>query len=319
MRVLVTGATGFVGPHVLRFLEKASPGAEVFALLRPQGAARPVVGGARVLEADLEDSGAIRAAVAEARPDRVIHLAGQSSVHQSWFDPGTTLRHNVLGAVHLFEAFAAAGIAPRVLVVGSADTYGMAAASGGPIREAAPLRPHSPYAVSKAAQELLALQYASPGGPVVIATRTFPHTGPGRGEMFAESGFARQVAEIEAGLRAPVVMVGNLDAVRDFTDVRDVVRAYWSLLEHAETGVYNVCCGRGVRIGDVLDELVRAAGLRIEVRQDPQKLRPADIPVLVGDPGKLQRATGWAPAIPLSRTLGDLLADWRARTAAAAQ
>jgi GDP-4-dehydro-6-deoxy-D-mannose reductase len=154
----------------------------------------------------------------------------------------------------------------------------------------------------------------------VVLTRTFHHTGPGRGEAFAESSFARQIAEIEAGLRPPVLEVGNLEAVRDFTDVRDVVRAYWLLLERGEGGtVYNVCSGRGRRIGELLDLLLAASPARVELRVDPRRLRPSDVPVQVGDPSRLRAATGWEPAIPLERTLRDLLEDWRARVGAAAR
>jgi GDP-4-dehydro-6-deoxy-D-mannose reductase len=188
-----------------------------------------------------------------------------------------------------------------------------------PIREETPLRPASPYAVSKVAQGALAVLYGPAGGMRVVLTRTFPHTGPGRDEAFAESSFARQIAEIEKGLRPPVLRVGNLKAVRDYTDVRDVVRAYWGLLEHGEGGwVYNVCSGRGRPIRELLDVLLGGSDARIEVRVDPERLRPSDLPVLVGDPARLCAATAWEPAIPLERTLHDLLSDWRARIAGTA-
>lgn len=316
MRILVTGASGFVGGHLVELLRAGQPGAQLFGLVKPRGAARAAEpAGLRLLEADLDDSGAVAEAVSAALPDRVVHLAGQSSVQHSWNDPGATLRTNVLGLVHLLDAVRAHGLVTRVLVVGSADEYGLVEAHELPLREDQPLRPRSPYAVSKAAQSLLARQYgSSTGGLSVVCTRTFPHTGPRRGEGFAESSFARQLAEIEAGRRAPVLHVGNLDAVRDFSDVRDVVRAYAALLERGAPGeVYNVCSGRGIRLGDLLQRLVELSGLRVEVRVDPDRLRPLDIPALVGDPRKLQQATGWAPSLPLERTLGDLLRYWRER------
>ena len=323
MKLLVTGAHGFVGGHLLDLMRAEHPEVEVFALVRPRGGAPgPRPGNATVLEADLDDAPAVAAAVAAARPDRIVHLAGQSSVHHSWIDPGATLRTNVLGLVHLMDAVRAEGLRPRVLVVGSADEYGIVAPASVPVREEAPIRPVSPYAVSKVAQGLLALEYAGPGGPEVIRTRTFPHTGPGRGEAFAESSVARQIAEVQAGHRPAILSVGNLDAVRDFTDVRDVVRAYWALLERAPSGaarldtVYNVCSGRGVRLADLLTRLIALAGAKVEVRQDPARLRTSDIPVLVGDPSRLVAATGWEPRIGLDRTLGDLLEDWRVRIAA---
>ena len=323
MRVLITGAHGFVGGHLLELLRTEHPEVEVFALVRPRGGAPgPRPGKATILEADIDDAPAVAAAVATARPDRIVHLAGQSSVHHSWIDPGATLRTNVMGIVHLMDAVRVERLRPRVLVVGSADEYGIVGDASVPVREDTPLRPVSPYAVSKVAQGLLALEYAAPGGPEVLRTRTFPHTGPGRGEAFAESSFARQIAEIAGGHRPAVLSVGNLDAVRDFTDVRDVVRAYWALLEAGTgaasrpEGVYNVCSGRGVRLGDLLSRLVALAGVEVEIRQDPGRFRPADIPVLVGDPSRLRAATGWEPRLALDRTLGDLLEDWRARVSA---
>jgi GDP-4-dehydro-6-deoxy-D-mannose reductase len=201
-----------------------------------------------------------------------------------------------------------------MLAVGSADEYGLVPGAEAPLREDAPLRPASPYAASKVAQGYLALQYAlSPGLPVV-RTRTFHHTGPRRGEQFAESSFARQLAEIQAGQHPPRIEVGNLDAVRDFTDVRDVVKAYWALLDRGAAGeVYNVCSGRGVKLRDLLDGLIVLSGVRVDVHVDPARLRPVDAPVLVGDPGRLRAATGWEPEIPLERTLRDLLDYWRER------
>jgi GDP-4-dehydro-6-deoxy-D-mannose reductase len=199
-----------------------------------------------------------------------------------------------------------------VLVVGSAEEYGMVEPQDLPVRETSPLRPNSPYAVSKVAQGYLALQYALSHQMGIVRTRTFHHTGPGRGEAFAESSFARQLVEIERGRRSAVLDVGNLEAVRDFADVRDVVRAYWLLLDRGGAGeVYNVCSGQGVRIRDLLHTLIEASGIEAEVRVDPARLRPSDIPALVGDPRKLQQATGWEPRIPLARTLADLLQYWR--------
>ncbi len=190
----------------------------------------------------------------------------------------------------------------------------MVAAAELPLREDMPLRPSSPYAVSKVAQGLLALQYGPAGGLRILRTRTFHHTGPGRGETFAESSFARQIAEIEAGRRPPVLQVGNLDAVRDYTDVRDVVRAYWALLDRGVAGeVYNVCSGQGRRIRDLLEVLLAASGTKVEVRVDKDRLRPSDVPALVGDPARLRAATGWKPRVSLEDSLRELLQDWRQR------
>lgn len=315
MRLLVTGAAGFVGSHLVALVRRESPTTSVHGVVLPHGSvARGAVEGARMIEADLDDPAAAAAVIEEVRPDAIVHLAGKSSVHQSWLDPGGTLRTNVLGIVHLLDAARRASLRPAVLVVGSAEEYGPVGESELPIREDAPLRPASPYAVSKAAQGALALLYGPAGGMRVVLTRTFPHTGPGRGEAFAESSFARQIAEIELGLRPPLIEVGNLDAVRDFTDVRDVVRAYLLLLEKGEPGqAYNVCSGRGLRIRDVVELLLESSSARVELRVDPGRLRPADVPAQVGDPSRLRAATAWEPRIALDETLRDLLADWRAR------
>ena len=316
MRLLVTGAAGFVGGHLVAFLRAEHQDVEIHGVVLPQGGVSwrgPA--GVRVLEADLNDPKAAAAAVEEVRPEAIVHLAGQASVHQSWLDPALTLRTNVLGLVHLLDAARRLALRPAVLVVGSAEEYGPVGPEEIPIREEAPLRPASPYAVSKVAQAALARLYGPAGGMRIVLTRTFHHTGPGRGEAFAESSFARQIAEIEAGRRPAVLEVGNLEAVRDFTDVRDVVRAYWKLLDKGQGGeAYNVCSGRGRRIRDLLDTLLAASSARVEVRVDPERLRPSDVPVQVGDPGRLRAATGWQPEIPLERTLGDLLDDWRTRT-----
>ncbi len=319
MKVLVTGVAGFVGGHMAEFLRDEQPSAEVFGIVKPHGSGGGALPGrVAVIEADIEDAVAVDAALDLVHPDRIVHLAAQSSPQASWDDPAGTLRVNIHGLLNVLEAVRKRSLSPRILVVGSAEEYGMVDARDLPVGEETPLRPATPYAVSKVAQGYLALQYALSFRMGIIRTRTFHHTGPGRGEAFAESSFARQIAEIEVHRRPPVLAVGNLEAVRDFSDVRDVVRAYWRLLESGNSGdVYNVCSGKGVRIRDLLQTLIGAAGIDVEVRVDPDRLRPADIPALVGNPAKLRKATGWTPRVPLERTLGDLLQYWRERTATA--
>jgi GDP-4-dehydro-6-deoxy-D-mannose reductase len=318
MKLLVTGVTGFVGAHLVELLQRERPDVELFGVVRRGVERVSLPPRVHKIEAEIEHPASVDSVFDLVTPDAVVHLAAQSSVHQSWLDPDGTLRTNLHGTLHVLEALRRRRLKPPMLVVGSADEYGAADAKELPLREDAPLRPNSPYAVSKVAQGYLALQYALSYGMPVLRTRTFPTTGPGRGENFAESSFAKQLAEIECGRRAPVLEVGNLDAVRDYTDVRDVVRAYWLLLEKGAPGeVYNVCSGRGIAIREMLERLVALSQATVEVRVDPGRLRPSDIPVLVGDPGRLRAAAGWQTCLPIERTLQDLLDDWRRRVAAA--
>jgi GDP-4-dehydro-6-deoxy-D-mannose reductase len=317
MRLLVTGATGFVGTHLLEFLRRAEPSVELYALVRRGVERAALPKDVTTLEADIEHAASVDAAFERCEPDAIVHLAAQSSVHQSWLDPEGTLKTNLLGTLHLLEALRQRRLRSRVLLVGSADEYGAVLPGELPLREEHPLRPASPYAVSKVAQGFLGLQYALSSGIDVVRTRTFPHTGPGRGEIFAESSFAKQLVAIERGRRPAVLEVGNLDPVRDFTDVRDVVRAYWALVRRGAPGeVYNVCSGRGISMREVVSKLRACTRVEVEVEVDPNRLRPADIPALVGEPRRLREATGWTPEIPFDRTLQDLLEHWRGRAAA---
>jgi GDP-4-dehydro-6-deoxy-D-mannose reductase len=316
MKVLVTGAAGFVGVHMARFLLEEAGAVEVHGVVRPGGPRKRVPAAVELLDADLEDAAQVDGVFDRVRPDRVVHLAAQSSPLASWADPAGTLRTNTVALLNILEGLRRRRLSPRILVVGSAEEYGMVDARDLPLSEDAPLRPATPYAVSKVAQGYLALQYALAFRMGIVRTRTFHHTGPGRGASFAESAFARQIVDVELGRRPPVLDVGNLEAVRDFSDARDVVRAYWALLEKGGAGdVYNVCSGQGIRIRDVLDKLIRASGVKVEVCVDPERLRPADVPALVGNPGRLRGATGWKPRLSLDQSLSDLLQYWRERAA----
>jgi len=316
MRVLITGFTGFVGSHLADYLV-ARGDAEVFGVHRWRSRLENVEHlGDRVrrVECDVRDAAAVRRVLRDVRPDRIFHLAAQSYVPTSWLTPGETLGGNVLGQVNLFEAIRDLGLTPQVHIAGSSEEYGLVLPHEVPIREESPLRPLSPYAVSKVAQDLLAYQYWKSYRLHVVRTRGFNHTGPRRGEVFVSSNFARQVAEIEKGHREPVVQVGNLDSIRDFTDVRDMVRAYWLALERGEPGeVYNICSGRGYSARQVLDILLDLANVKVEVREDPARMRPSDVPLLVGDGSKFRSVTGWEPTIPFEVTLKDLLEHWRKR------
>ncbi|MGH7388965.1 MAG: GDP-mannose 4,6-dehydratase [Candidatus Rokuibacteriota bacterium] len=318
MRVLVTGLTGFVGGHFAELAMKQ--GAEVHGSHRPGTGTRGdhvdvLDSRVHLVECDLRDAGSVGRLLEASRPDAVLHLAAQSSVAASWRSPADTLQTNVIAQVNLLEAVRAAGMTPRILIAGSADEYGWAEPHELPLGETAPLRPLSPYAVSKVAQDLMGYQYFKSFGLPILRTRAFPHEGPRRSPDYATASLARQVAEIEAGRRPPVIDVGNLEARRDYTDVRDVVRAYWLLLADGQPGeAYNVCSGRAWRMRDVLGFLLDEARVRpIQVREDPDRLRPSDAPALVGDGTKIATAVGWRPEIPFEQTLRDVLDYWRER------
>src|SRR6266511_1563338 len=268
-----------------------------------------------LIESDLRDLSSVRALVELSNPSHVIHLAAQSFVGASWHQPAETLSTNVISQVNLLESIRGLRLEPRFLAVGSSEEYGMVYEDELPIREANPLRPLSPYAVSKVAQDLMGYQYFKSYGMHIVRSRAFNHEGPRRGDVFVTSNFARQIAEIERGLRPPVIAVGDLKSRRDYTDVRDIVRGYWLLLEQGEPGeVYNLCSGRAWVIQDILDFLLAQARVQgISVREDPARLRPSDVPVLRGDATKARTAVGWRPEIPFEHTLRDILDYWRGR------
>ena len=292
MRVFVTGASGFVGGHLLRRLEAA--GMTLTATDR---------------EVDVTDLRSLSDAIRDARPDAVVHLAAQSSVPESLEDPLASFRINYLGSMTLLRAMAAHAPHARVLLVGSSDAYGSTGPEARPLRESDPLSPESPYARSKVAAEMLG-GLAVERGLDVIRIRAFTHIGPGQSDRFVAASFAKQVAEIAAGRREPRLAVGNLDSVRDFLDVRDVVDAYCRLLDPSvSSGVYNVASGRGVAVREILDTLTELAEITPRIEVDPARFRPADR--RLGDASRLRRATGWTPSISLRNTLSDCLDAWR--------
>jgi GDP-4-dehydro-6-deoxy-D-mannose reductase len=317
MRVLITGITGFVGSH---FAEWAlAQGAEVFGSLRWRSKTENIdhlLQRIHLIESDLRDLSSVQHLLEASRPDYIIHLAAQSFVAASWQTPAETLTTNSICQVNLLEAIRTTHRPPpRFLVIGSSEEYGLVHEDELPIRETNPLRPLSPYAVSKVTQDLMGYQYFKSYDLPIIRTRAFNHEGPRRGDVFVTSNFARQIAEIEAGRRERIVLVGNLKARRDYTDVRDIVRGYWLLLERGEPGeVYNLCSGGAWAISDILDFLLSQSRVGpIEVREDPARLRPSDVPVLIGNAEKIGKGFGWQPVIPFERTLSDLLAYWRER------
>jgi GDP-4-dehydro-6-deoxy-D-mannose reductase len=308
---LVTGATGFAGSHLVRHLLESQPA--VLAWANPGG--RPVTGKdtrVRWQRVDILDRAAVASALAAARPSAIYHCAGIAHVGHTWADPTRALEVNVLGTHHVLDAVRAAGLHDRrVLVTGSALVYRQ---SDQAIDEDHPIGPASPYGVSKLAQEMLAERAAD---LQTIIARPFNHAGPGQDDTYVTSSFARQIAEIEAGVREPELHVGNLDARRDITDVRDTVRAYRLLVERGQPRrPYNVCRGEAYRVGDLLERLVSMARVALRVTTDSARMRPSDTPVVLGDASRLERETGWSPSMPIEQTLADLLDYWRARVSA---
>jgi GDP-4-dehydro-6-deoxy-D-mannose reductase len=319
MRALITGITGFAGSHLADYLLAEQPQVEVFGLYRWRSRMENILAlGDRVtlLEGDLRDYSSVHRALDACRPDVVFHLAAQSFVPSSWRAPTETLTTNITGQTNLFEAVRALGIDPVIQIACSSEEYGLVHPEEVPITEDNPLRPLSPYAVSKVAQDLLGYQYFQSYGIKAVRTRGFNHTGPRRGDVFVTSNFAKQIATIEAGLAEPVIRVGNLEAVRDFTDVRDMVRAYWLAVTRARPGeVYNIATGVGITIQALLDRLLALSRVEVAVVQDPDRMRPSDVERLVGDASKFRADTGWEPEIPFDQTLADVLDYWRERIA----
>jgi GDP-4-dehydro-6-deoxy-D-mannose reductase len=306
---LVTGATGFAGSHLVDELLATEP---TVAAWSNRGGRAPLLDDGRVrwTGIDLLDREAVARALADLRPSAIYHCAGVAHVGESWSEPERALRVNVLGTHHVLEGVRAAGLECPVLVTGSALVYRH---STRPIVEDDPIGPSDPYGVSKLAQEMLAFRAVH--APVFVV-RPFNHAGPRQSPAYVTSSFARQIAEIEAGLREPVLSVGNLETRRDITDVRDTVRAYRMLLQHGRPArPYNVCSGQAYRVRDLLDALVGLSHRTIDLVVDPSRLRPGDRPVIAGDRSRISAETGWTPEIPIQRTLDDLLTYWRHETA----
>ncbi len=314
MTTLVTGAAGFAGSHLLDLLaaERAGGGARVVAWHRAaSGKTAPLRHEATVewQSIDVLDREAVRAAIARIRPTVVYHCAGAAHVGRAWDRIESTFATNVRGTHHIVDALSRAGVEARMLIPSSALVY---ASADRALTEDDPLVPSSPYGVSKLAQEMLA-RHAGAGLTVTVA-RSFNHVGPRQDPHFAAAGFARRIADIERGRWEPEIAVGNLEARRDISDVRDTVRAYRAIVEHGRPGeAFNVCSGAAIQIRDLLDRLIARARVRVTIRVDPARYRPNDTPLLVGDPARARERLGWTAEIPLDRTLDDLLEYWRSR------
>lgn len=319
MKALITGITGFAGSHLAEYLLAEHPEVEVFGTYRWRSRRENIEhlpDSVKLIEADLRDYSSLHSLLDEVRPDAIFHLAAQSFVPSSWRAPAETLTTNIAGQTNLFEAVRYLGLDPTIQIACSSEEYGLVHPDETPIREDNPLRPLSPYAVSKVAQDFMGYQYFQSYGMKVVRTRGFNHTGPRRGDVFVTSNFAKQVASIEAGLQEPVIRVGNLEAIRDFTDVRDMVRAYWLAVQRGRPGeVYNIASGKGIHIHELLDRLIALSDREVEIQVDPDRLRPSDVEILVGDSSKFRADTGWEPRIPFEQTLVDVLDYWRERLA----
>ncbi len=324
----MTGIDGFVGSHAAELLLSAG-GAEKIELhgtiitdeVRTIAHLRNSV---TLHQADVSDSRRVEALFQELQPDRVLHIAGQAFVPAALKNPMETFQANLFGGLSILEAArkqrVTTGKSPAVLIVSSGEVYGNIDPQNLPLTEDTPLRPTNPYAASKASIDLIAQQYARHFGVNVIIVRPFNHAGPGQSPSFVISDFAKQFAEIASGKRNPIIHVGNISVSRDFTDVRDVVNAYWMLLDQApENFIFNVASGRAVEIKHILELLKEISGCEVEIVQEQQRIRGYDVPVVVASYDRLQKATGWSPQIPLRQTLQDAYNYWLDTLSAAPQ
>lgn len=314
-KALITGIAGFVGSHLAELL--LAQGYEVWGMSRPRTKMdhiESIKSQLHLEDADLLDSHSLYTTLNKIKPDFIFHLAAQSFVPTSWGSPAVTLEVNIVGSANIFEAVRQVGIDPVIQIACSSEEYGMVYENEVPIKETNPLRPLSPYAVSKLAMDYLGYQYFESYKTKIIRTRGFNHTGPRRGDTFAESTFAKQIALIEKGKQEPIIYVGNLEAQRDYTDVRDMVQAYLLAVQKCDPGeVYNIATGHAIKIADVLAMMLGMSKVKVEIKQDPARMRPSDVPILIGDTTKFQQKTGWKPEIPFEKTASDLLNYWRER------
>ena len=315
MHILITGITGFVGSHLAEYILGVKKDAQVFGLCRwrsPRENLGDIYDKVTLVEGDLCDMGSLVRHLGQIKPEIIFHLAAQSYVLTSFNSPVQTLTANAVGTLNLLEAVRISGIDPVIHICSSSEVYGQVKESEVPIKEDCPFRPASPYAVSKVAEDMIAYQYWLSYKMRTLRTRMFTHTGPRRGDVFALSYFAKQVAAAELKLREAVISVGNLKSVRTFCDVRDAVRAYWLLVNKCPAGeVYNIGGDRTLTIGEALDILLSFSRVKCQVAVDPRLVRPSDVTLQIPCTDKFKQATGWEPEIPLEKTIEDMLAYWR--------
>jgi GDP-4-dehydro-6-deoxy-D-mannose reductase len=313
-RILITGCTGFVGSHLVEQCRINYPLAELFGVTWHQTlqTVTPGMSDVKLLVADITRPEATRQVVAMSQPDLVIHLAAQSSVSASWKDPLGTLKVNAGGVIHLLEALRSERLTPRVVLVGSGEQYGLVHPEDIPIREECPFRPANPYAVSKVTQDLYGYQYFIAYGLPIMRARPFNHFGPRQASMFVIANFARQIALIEAQKIEPVLSIGNLDVWRDFLPVEDVIAAYLTIAEQGQPGeAYNIGSGQARSIREILHLLLSFARVPVQLREDPARLRPIDVPLLEADTSRLRADTNWKPVVPFVSALQQTLDFWR--------
>lgn len=313
MKALITGISGFAGSYLAEFL--LDKGYEVFGTFYDKSTFSNIdniLDKIEIFEGDLRNYNSLKTIIEKIQPEEIYHLAAISFVPISLRDSRLTFDTNLYGTLNLYEAIIEIEIAPKILFVGSADEYGIVNENNLPIKENCPLNPINPYSISKASADYLSYFYFKNYHLNIIRVRPFNHIGPRQAPDFVCSSFAKQIVEIEKGIRDPKIMVGNLEVKRDFTDVRDMVRAYWLALQRGEMGeVYNISSGRAIQIKELLDNLLELSSKNIEILKDPKRMRPSDNPVLLGDSAKFRGRSGWGPEIPLTKTLKDVLNYWR--------
>jgi GDP-4-dehydro-6-deoxy-D-mannose reductase len=317
LKILITGITGFSGSHLAEYLLNNVEDAEVYGSFRWRSNRANLLSfenRVKLCECELRDAKSVRDLLEYVKPKCIFHLAGHSYVPASWNSPNDTIVNNIIGQINILEAVRNVSPDCKILVAGSSEEYGLVLEDELPIHEENQLRPLTPHGISKVAQDMLGFQYYKSYGLNIVRTRAFNHTGPRQGELFVASDFAKQVAEIELGIRVPVVYVGDLEARRDFTDVRDIACAYCLALQKGKAGeVYQICTGSAYTIRKVLNIILSYSNKKIDIKTDPTRIRPSDVPILLGTYKKFNKVTGWEPKIPFEKTLADLLDYWRNR------
>ena len=313
MKALIIGASGFVGPYLVEEVRNSLFCEVITTTSRKIG--KLGIGEDKTVNLNIRDKEQISRILFSEKPDYIFHLAAQSSVALSWRDPKSTVDINIIGAINLINAVQQSGYTPRVLIAGSGEEYGRVRENDIPIKESAALSPGNVYAVTKACQNMMASIYSRAYALPLVMTRSFNHIGPGQSRQFVVADFCSQVVEIEQGKRDRVIRVGNLSAKRDFTDVRDVVKAYCRLIQYGKSGeTYNVGSGRAISIQEILDIILSQTTANVIIENDPARLRPVDVPIIEADISKIYKDTGWKPTISLPQTITDTLQYWRGHT-----